>query len=74
MFAKIKSAYGFVRTYPKLSLVIIVLVLISARMFVQNYSFQPPVVNKRSESYVDVWNGRAECLTELSNLQTLTSK
>jgi hypothetical protein len=73
MFTRIKSVWYFVKEYPKLSLVIIVLVLIVGRMFYDNYSFQQPVVNKRSESYQDVFNGRADCLTQLQEAQNSTN-
>jgi len=65
---KIKNVYYFVKEYPKLSLVLVLLVAIAGRMAWQNYSLQSPIVNKRSESYTEVWNGRAVCLTQLDNL------
>ena len=66
----IKSTLKFIKEYPKLSLMILVLFLVAIRMAHQNYSIQSPIVNKRSESYIDVWNGRAACLTQLDQYST----
>ena len=51
---KIKSTIAFIKEYPKLSILILILLLAVARMAHQNYSLQSPIVNKRSESYEDV--------------------
>ena len=70
MFNKVKSAYQFVKDYPKLSLFILILLALLVRVVNQNYSFQNPVVNKRAESYQTVWNERAALLQQVEELKT----
>lgn len=43
----------------KFYLLFLVMAIVIVRMFVENYSFQAPVISKRSESYQEVFNDRA---------------
>jgi hypothetical protein len=58
-----------VKRHKYLYLIIIVLSFLLYRTVTHNYSFQQPIVNIRSESYTDVWNSRAVCLTDLQFAQ-----
>ena len=58
-----------VRRHKYLYLIIVVLSFLLYRTVTHNYSFQQPIVNIRSESYTDVWNARAACLTDLQEAQ-----
>jgi hypothetical protein len=74
MFTRIKDGYHNLRRHKIMVLIIIILSALCARMFHQNYSWQQPIVNIRSESYTDVWNTRAVCLTDLQEAQDAIQK
>lgn len=65
MWQKTKDGFANMRRHKKLFALLFILAGICTRMFIQNYDLQQPIVNKRSETYMQVWNERAVCLQEL---------
>lgn len=65
----LKDQYANIRRHKVMFGMVVVLALLCGRMFHQNYEFQQPVVSKRAESYDQVWNGRATCLSQLPENQ-----
>ena len=58
-----------VRRHKILYALIVVLSYALYHTVTHNYSFQQPIINKRAESYLDLWNTRAVCLQSLDEAQ-----
>jgi len=68
-YQQFKDWLKSVKRHKYLYLIIVVLSFLLYRTVTHNYSWQQPIVNIRSESYTDVWNTRAVCLTDLQEAQ-----
>lgn len=69
MFQRIKDSYNNLRRHKIMVALIIILTALCVRLIHQNYDFQQPMVNKRSETYTQVWNSRVVCLDQVSDFQ-----
>lgn len=64
MFTRIKDFVKNLLRHKIMVALILILGFISYQLFVRNYKFVRPIVSVHKETYNDVWNDRALCLTD----------
>jgi hypothetical protein len=80
MFEKIRYHAANIRRHWRLFAMLLGFIALSAWLFDKNYAFQSPIVERTGnvnaalmslteETPDDVWNSRAQCLTDLRNIR-----